>query len=88
MSASLHSWAHLSLPTKTNGHFQAHLVLPAKTNGPRQLRLAQPMSAGSRRQPHEVLAQKCKGGNPTGAEEMQLVLPIPLQASAGESAAK
>ena len=59
-----------------------------KTNGPRQLCLAQPMSTGSRWQPREVLAQKCKEVNPTGAEEMQLVLPIPLQASAGESAAK
>ncbi len=46
------------------------------------------MSTGSHRQPREVLAQKCKGVNPVGAEEMQLVLPIPLQASARELAAK
>jgi hypothetical protein len=90
MNANRCSWTHLALPKKTNGLRQVHLVPPAKAYGHSQLRVAQPMSASSRHQLQEAPAQKwkAKGVNVLSVEKMELLLPIPLQASARKSMAK
>jgi hypothetical protein len=60
-----------------------------KTNDHRQLRLAQPTSARGHRQPCRVLlAWKRKAVGVAGAGKMGVLLPIPLQASAGKSTTK
>ena len=70
----------------TNGHHQAHLALPMKAKSHRQLLPAQPIGTSSRC--GKELAPKCKGVSITGVEKMRVLLPIPLQASAGKSTAK
>jgi len=60
-----------------------------KTSSCRQLSLTRPMSASSRQQLHGLLARKFRGVDAPGIEKMGLLLlPIPLQASAGKSTAK
>ena len=72
--AGRHNWAHLMLPMKTNNHHQAHLILPMR--GHCQLCLARPMDASSHRQ-HRGVLRKYKGPGATGAESVELLLPIP-----------
>jgi len=62
-------------------HSQAHLALLVETQGHRQLHLAHPMGPSSRCQHLGVLAQKCKGVDVSGAEEVGMLMPNPIQAS-------
>ena len=66
----------------TSRHSQAHLVLLVETRGHCQLHLAHPMGASSRCQHHRVLAQKCKGVDISGTDEVGMLLQNPIQASA------
>jgi hypothetical protein len=101
MSSNHHSRAHLVLPMranghqarpvvpmKTDGHLRAYLALPMKTYGHRQLCLVHPESSSCRHQPLGVLARKCKGMGFAGTEQMEVLLPMPLQASAEKSNAR
>jgi len=88
MSASRHSWAHLSLLMKTYGWCQAHIMLPMKTQGRNQVRPAHPMGTSSRRKPCRVLAQKCKGMDIASTETMGTQLLIPPPESVRESTSK
>jgi len=59
-----------------------------KTHGHCQHHIAHLMIPNIRHQPHRVLAQKCKGVDVAGAEQMRVLLLIPLQANAEKLTSK
>lgn len=88
MKVSSCNQAHLAIPMKANRRGQVHLTLPKKAHSNHQARQGQPMGAGSPQQSRRELTRKRKGLGVAIAEQMEVLLLIPLQASARKSTTK